>query len=341
MDNSTETSPSSVATETEDTVTSGNQEDHFSADSIDSGQANTDADSAGSSDAGKDNDAKKETRSLLDVVKDAVKPEDSKGTSSASEDGKGETEKGAEPKQEKPKDGEEDLPPFHDHPRWKELQAKNAELSRDADQFRKVDAFMVKNDLNAVEVADGLKVMALMKKDPVRAREQLQQYIDDIDFVLGKKLPDDLQEKVDNGSMTEDAARELSITRQQKQAAESDLTTERTNRTTEAHESLKRNIASEMTKWESDKLKSDPDYSVKQPLVLDRVQAIIFNRKRGLSSVEDARAVGEQALKDVNEKLKNMLPKRTQIRNPPAGNNRPVSTEPKTLKDAIRAAVGG
>lgn len=326
-----------------DTVSGGNLEENLNQDTVggaDSGQPNPDANAADSSDAGKKPDANEPARTLLDVVKDAVKVPDAKETSSVSEDKKGD-DKGTD--SQKKADGEEDLPPFHKHPRWMEVQEELKSLRGPAEQFRKVDEFMHKNNLVPTEVAQGLKVMALIKNAPERALEELERFADEIRLQLGIKLPADLQEQVEKGYITEEKAKELSVTKRQKEELETKLEGERTNRSVDAHKQLQSDIASEITTWETALSKSDPDYSVKQPLVLDRVRGIVMERGYGLKSVTDAREVAEQALKDVTAKLKPVLSKNrtTPIRNMPPAGNMPVSSEPKTLGETIRAAAAG
>lgn len=335
-------SPEGVTSATESSAASTT-----STESVAGPQGKQDGEAAASSTAEKP-DAKKEApKKLLDVVKNAVKAAPAKEASSDSGSKKGKEEPGTDPKGKV--DGEE-LPPFHKHPRWQEMQTKYsaletkaAVLQKDADQFKVVDTFMKENKLNPSQVADGFKVMALIVNHPEQALVELQKYKDAIELQLGKKLPADLQEQVDNGYVSEPVARELSLRRQSETSLKGERDTERQGREADQLNTLKRDIAGTITAWEASQAKTDPDYSkVKQPLVLDRVHAIIHERGKLLSSPEDARIVAEQALKDVNERLKSVLPPRTELRNIPPAGNRPVSAgKPKNLKEAISGAYYG
>lgn len=304
-----------------------------------------DGNTAESSDAGKADAKKEPERKLLDVVKDAVQPV-SKDESSPSK-GEKKGKDGDAESQSKKGESESDLPPFHNHPRWKEkqkevddLKRSNEGLKRDADQYRVVDDFMQKNNLLPSEVADGFRIMSLMKNDPKRAVGELRSYIHGIELSLGERLSDDLQQQVDDGKITEEAARELQLSRARNEQLETTVKAERQDRSAQELQNLRSSIASTITDWEKAQAKSDPDYSVKQPMVMDRVTAIVRERGRGFTSVEDAQAVAKQALDDVNARLKGVMPARNgSIRNVPAGGSKPASAEPKTLREAIQRAV--
>ena len=341
VDDTTGTSPAPDAKEVEDTTTTGNPAEGSSNETttgIDatSGQPSQDAKTAESSDAGKDaKDAP--PRKLLDVVKDAAGIPEGKDTSSVSEDKK-DPAKAADPQKV---EGDGDLPPFHKHPRWIEQQEKIKTLEPAAAQFQRINEFMNVNKLDATEVAEGFKIMALIKNEPERALVELERYSDSIKLALGKILPADLQDQVDKGYITEEKAKELSATKQRADRLETELTETKNagaQRTADdALNELKTSIRSATTDWETQQKKADPDYSVKQRLITDRARAIVHTRGYGLESKDDAVKVLNDALKDVTESLKSVLPKRNApIRKETAGGNVPVSAGgPKTLKEAV------
>lgn len=348
------TSPSPVATEAEESVAGGNQEEAVNTESTPepTPEQTTDVqDSAGSSGAGdKPDDAKAESsKTLLDVVKDAVKSTDEEeGSSSSKSKQEADSEEKADSSESKDetKGDKDELPPFHNHPRWKELQQENKNLKPQAEQFQKIETFMGTNNLTPTEVAQGFKIMALIKNDPARALEELNGYAYQLQTQLGYVLPKDLQDQVDDGRMTEEAARELSVTRQREQRTSETLEAERKSNQAAQQEAqlntLRANISTTITQWESDQKKRNPDYAVLQPMVLDRVRAIVTERGYGFESVQDAKDTADKALKDVQDRMKSFAPRRNKtVENPdpPADRTIPVSTEPKTLGEAIRQAV--
>ena len=55
--------------------------------------------------------------------------------------------------------------------------------------------------------------MSLIKNNPNEAHEILQRHLNAVNELTGKRLPDDIQGKLDDGFLDEDAAKELSQAR--------------------------------------------------------------------------------------------------------------------------------
>lgn len=311
--------------------------------------ANTPADSSPA-----DTDAKEEKpKSLLDVVKDAVQDPKEKESSSDSAKGKADSDtkkgEGDEAGKGAKKEGEDDEPPFHKHPRWQEKLEENRQLKAELDRLKPaaeqhmlVDGFMQQNNLIADEVVEGLRVMALIKNDPERAYRELGGYMRQIEAAIGLQLPADLQQDVDTGRITEERAQELSMARSRQQRSTERYTQERQQRQQQDQhrelETLRANIRSTTDAWAREKTKLDPDYSVKHQLVMDRVATIVRGRGRGLVSVQDTQDVLEQAYKDISGHLAKVSPRKQPINRTPADTvDRPtVSAEPQSFRDAVR-----
>ena len=65
-------------------------------------------------------------------------------------------------------------------------------------------------------MADGMKIMALVKNNPIEAFDALKPVVDSLALQAGKVLPDDLKSKVDDGYMDQETANELAKTRAEK-----------------------------------------------------------------------------------------------------------------------------
>ena len=96
-----------------------------------------------------------------------------------------------------------------------------------------------------------------------------------------------------------------------------------------------------MTDWENKVAKEDPEYLThKQPWVLDRVKALIQERGKGFTSIEEAQAVAQEALREVNARLKKTLPQRASIQSVASGRTASVpSAPPKTLHAALSGVL--
>lgn len=296
----------------------------------------------------------KQPRSLLDVVKSAVEPEKAAGESPDPKKASQEqpTAAAVEPDAAK-KDGEDEQPPFHEHPAWqkklktiREQGDEIAKLKPAAESFGKVVGFMEANGLVPDEVSTGFEVMALIKHNPAKAREVLQGYIDRIDEAIGNKLPADLTEKVQTGAMDEASALELSRSRAAAKAAET-----RATATEHAGELQRREAAAQQTRdacsravtaWENERKAADPDWKVKEPLLMDRISAIITaDPSKRPATPEAAVALARDALKDVETRLAPMRPARVEPKRPtPSSQTAGAPQEkPKSLADAVRLGL--
>jgi hypothetical protein len=293
------------------------------------GTLSTDANTAPSSDAGTDAKQAETQQSTLDIVRSVVAkgPEKSSGSDTAKP---GSTDPAAASKPEgQGAAGDQDPPPFHEHPRWKavlkerdQATEKATQLSVEVEQLRpaaaqmqRIDKFMVDNGLTSDDVVEGYRVMALIRNDPARAREALQALIDDIDAATGETLPADLQQKVEAGVLNEDDAREISRARAAANAATQRAT--ETVQQVQAREqatavaNLRRAIDAEIGAWEAQIAPKDLDYvAVKKPFVLAEVTRIVTQERGGKppASAQEARDIWVKAYDAVTEKLRGLKP---------------------------------
>lgn len=313
----------------------------------------TDANAAESSTAGEDDGAHPAV-DLLSVVKDAVKKDDEAEAASPTAEGEGEAKPtGTEAKPEgaaEATQAEADAKlPFHEHPRWKEVIAERDGYKDDAGRFREVTNFMESNSLTGDEVTEGFAVMADLKSgDPARlskAREYLSSRLTALDDALGNVLPDDLQERVDGGLVDVETAQELAKTR----AADRLRTTQAAERErADAQEQTRNQVVARATAnatavdaWDKQQRQSDPDYAKKADLIETTCRAIIQQTGKVPQTPDEAVALCNEALKHVNTRLSGMLPKPKPVRGDPVGSSAKTVSDPKTLRDAIKAAVSG
>jgi hypothetical protein len=305
-----------------------------------------------------------EAQSLLDVVKNVVKEESkpaNDGNSLAptkTEDTSNATEANAEGKQTVQDDGKQ-APgeaddanlPFHKHPRFqqviKERSAFRQEadaLKPDAEEWRAVRTFMDEHALSPSEVAEGLQIMAAMRRDPIRAREMLSSHWQKLEEFAGNKLPTDLKQKVDEGEVDEALAAELArkrneadFLRRQQDAAIQAQAQQAAIHQQAATQGIMRNAVVE---WESNIKTRDADYAVKAPFLMDKVRAAMASRQP--QTPDEAIALVEAAYREVGESLRRFTPQRgsaNTLKSETSSAN--VKPEPKSLRDAVRLAAAG
>lgn len=288
--------------------------------------------------------------SLLDVVKTVVQPTGPADTSGAEgEEGKTGTEAGTEgaSSEETGDETDDSKLPFHQHPRWKQVVAERNAYREDAEGYRKVTGFMQEHGLSAEDMADAYDISAKLKSgDPQRlqeALEWLEPRVATLKAQLGHVLPEDLQEKVDGGELDEAGAQEIARLRAtdslRTQQAERQRETEATNATERQVREVSTAMATAVDEWEKGIKGSDPDYAKKADLVLAKSQAIVARTGKAPTNAEEAVALAKQAYAEANEVLKAAIPPKRELKPTPRGLSTPATTEPKSLKDAIRGAL--
>lgn len=300
--------------------------------------------------------------SLDDVIKATIE-KGRKDAESPSDGGKGsETTQPAEAAkgddndaQAKPKDADEDAAvPFHKHPRWqqklkqeRELKAKVKEfedrfntefepMKAKAEGLDKIGTFMRENNLTPAELDEGFAVMALMKNDPARALEMLLPKIELLELATGKRLPEDIRGRVDDGEITESAAHEMAKLRMQATANER-LANERAQ---QLEQRTQADFASELRAaadaQEREIAKKDPDFQHKKPFVIDRFRVLAAETPP--RSSEDVSRLISKAHDDVTAAMRSMVkpqPTAPVIRSDQSTTR--TTPQIRTLEDVVRA----
>lgn len=310
----------------------------------------------------------KEPKSMLEAVK-AVVAEDKGAASTTVKPGESGAQKPGVAAAAKDgaaaKPGEAAVPdeqlPFHTHPRFRQLLKESNEgkeikrqfdlIAPEAQEARDVRQFMVANDLAPAEVAEGFKIMALLKSDPVAAYELLMERVEGLQTLIGEKLPADLQAKVNDGTLDEAAAKEVARSRfsTAHAARMSQMTTQRAQQTVQQtaeqrqQEESQRNMLDQQAgviEWEEGIKKTDPDYGKKEQFII--AETANLSRLNPPKNRADAVALVQQAYKNVNANVARMLPARRTVAPVPGGS--PSSADkpqPKTMKEAVRMAAAG
>lgn len=291
-------------------------------------------------------DAKEDKRSLLNVVQDVLKDSDKSGESSTQDGGK-DSEKdaegqGDEGKKPDAKDEDDSKLPFHNHPRWQEVLAENRALKADAEVGTAVRTYQANTGVTGDELNQLLHVGNLGKNDPEKAIPLVEAYLEKLRGYVGEKLPDDLEQKVKDGYMDEETARQISKERANARWANDRLAAAESRQETDNARAAVQVIVGAVDTWEKQQEAKDPDYAKKKPLVHAFVSEH-FTKFGRPKDRDGALKVAEEALKRANEVLKPVAQPsgRTAIKNVPSQTGKPaVSSQPKSMLEAVRAAAG-
>ena len=300
---------------------------------------------ASSSNAG-DKDANKKA-TLLEVVKNGLntdKPDSvssTEGDKRASAEGKVTDEQGVQDESQAQKDDPQKAAeklPFHNHPRWKEVNAKLKDAEPAAEQYRKITNFMETNRLSQQEMVDGFKIMAMMKQDPAEAYKALKGYVDKLAPLAGEVLPDDIKRRVDDGFDSPETAKELASLRAQQefQAIRQQDMSQRQEQQQAAEK--QQAVISAVESWEKSEEAKDPDWSAKYEMVQDRVMALL--RTERPASPSEAIEIARRALSDVNARLRPLAGRSTPIKSPTSSlSSASTRPAPRSLDDVVRLGL--
>lgn len=300
-------------------------------------------------------------RSLQDVVQDALK------TDSAKKDDEAPVNPDAKPKPEEVKaedaegktegkveeDPDADIAAFKDHPRWQQMTKERDEykaevetLKGPAEEFGKIQNFMSQHNVPAEEVAEAMTIVAMMKNpDTVKdAVTRLQALADQGRAFLGEGIDADLQQRVDDGEISEAFAKEMTkqratanATRQAAEAAQrrAEQATQTVTETQRA--SAMDQVRNRATNFLAAKQSTDPDFALKAPFLQNAIAA-----RRAAHQGEMTPEVGEKIVAEAyDEVTKNLLavkpkpqptPKAPSSTSPGSGS---APANPKSLQEAV------
>lgn len=296
----------------------------------------------------------KQPASILEAVQAAVAEDKAEPTSGSKESGEAKAEGEIEAKVgDTPaaveKQPEEAPPPFHEHPRWKQMVKERQELSTkvttletERDTFKKgheaiqgLQAYMAEAGLTVDEFNNTLAIAKLAKTKPEDALKALIPLVQSLQQQTGEVLPQDLQADVDQGLITRDRARELTLARNREQSTEA----EREREAATAQQRSVEAVVGGISEWERQWSASDPDYQMLQPRVLRELKLELYEKgfpKSPGEVVEIANAVRDRVRKETKP-ASNLTPKNPVTSD--GSTKQPVAAEPKSLIEAIALAA--
>jgi hypothetical protein len=303
----------------------------------------------------------KEQSSQDEVVGEEKKPEsDSKVESDEGEDKK-EVEGEKEPTDDKKDDDEEPKGPVPLE-RFQEVTSENRELKQKVAEYepaieahQSVVQFCQQNGLSNDDFAQALQLAALLKKDPSEFGKRMEQVLEGIGVYRGDKLPQDLQKKVDEGTMELVDAKEMASLRAQRQFGEQKVKLTQEQVAQQQAENMRKQTAQAMSDWRTSKQKEFPDFKQKAngkpdgfyEQVDDKISALMQqvnadgSWKFPIRTPNDAVNLMENAFKMVEEAIKGYRPRKSPSKHLSSNGSSTTSSnkdplKAKTMEEALK-----
>lgn len=280
---------------------------------------------------------------LLSVIQDAVQPEEETESHSENEvDDLDEIAAESDSGDEEYSEPVEDFTdvPFHKHPRFKKVLEERNAYKENAQKFDVMQSYLLDNQLSGEEAAKGLEIMALMKADPMAALNALKPYVQNLSQAAGIVLPQDIQTRVNDGYLDEDAAREMAVLRANEQRAKAQVNQYAEAQQQQATRQHINGLAETVTAWEEKTRQSDPDFDLKQEEIDDRIRVMVSERGRP-NTAQDAIAMAREAYEAVNTRFQSRFADRRPMKTASGGKlGGNPQAEPQSLHEAIANALG-
>lgn len=217
------------------------------------------------------------------------------------------------------------------------------ELQPEAEGFRKITNFITESGMTSDEANLLLDVGRNMKRDPLKALEQLKPYYDALSRMAGDVLPPELQAAVTKGEITEPYARQLArkhtetaVLSQRTQAQED---ADRNRRAAEQSQRHGADVSSAVSTWERNQAQTDPDWNLKQGRIGELIELDI--RRNGFpKTAQAALDQAEKAKTAVNTEFARFSPRKQAVTPVnPASAARVALAPPKTAYEAAERAL--
>ena len=229
----------------------------------------------------------------------------------------------------------------------KGLEQEIEKLRPEAESYRKVTEFMRENSLTAQDAGQALHLAGLINSNPAEAFEALKPIMAKLAEQAGAVMPQDLAEDVRLGRITQTHARELAQARAQNVLSKRQASAESERRAQEAKDressEKARHVQTLMAaadQMATDRMQSDPDWKIKEPLVVDKLQ--IDLSKNGMpKSQDELRQRFDAVVKDVTAYLLKVAPRDRPALKPTESVSSPnrAKTPPKDATEAVLRAL--
>jgi hypothetical protein len=239
--------------------------------------------------------------------------------------------------------------PLNKIERFREVVNENRQLKGANERYRAIDQTLTDIGTDAKRVGlsddDVAQLFAwprLLARDPAAAVEQLQAFSDRWQEKVGRRLPADIKQKVDDGLLDEDTAKEVAQLRAGREFDKTRSEADRAEQERSSFVKTQNDMRTAVDHYQSELRRSDPDYTPeKHAMTVDALTALVATR--GVpAKVEDAVAMAKEAYTTVTKRLSAFKPQPRQVANPNIGRrlNKPAEFQPKTMLEAVQNVLG-
>lgn len=236
----------------------------------------------------------------------------------------------------------EELSRYHSRTRKRieKLLAERNAYREDANVAKGLRDYLQANDIAKEDFQLTLDLASAMRKGDFRAfLEGVAPYVQLAQEALGLTLPADLQQQVQQGYMTTEAASHMARERYGRIMAEQNaqrlMQQQNAQRVTQQQADITQSVEQAVSAWEAATRQSDPDYARKEEAVKNFLWAVV--RERGApQSPEQAVEIAKEAYARANNVLRSFTPAPKPTKPVPSSINRTAGAkpEPKSLMDA-------
>jgi hypothetical protein len=218
-----------------------------------------------------------------------------------------------------------------------------ATVQPELDQHRQLQGFLREHQLATDDVNRLLGVGSALRRGDYRAfLEGVTPYVMVAQEALGIRIAPDLQKQVEEGTVSEEAAREMTRVRHRANRAEHELTTTRQAQTAETQQRNVGAIRDAIDTWEAGIRTRDPDYAHKSVAVRRFSQALM--QERGVpATVQQAVELVRAAYEEASREMLRGRPVPQPTRRSPSGiqttTTGSAAREPTSMKDAALQAL--
>ena len=190
-----------------------------------------------------------------------------------------------------------------------ELSREVAKLTPDANVGSRIAGFAKDNDLAPDDIVLGMNAMAAIRRgDYAEFYRTISPYVRRAQEVLGLVLPEDLGGRVQQGAISEAAARELAVARFQQQRAQEEAQVNAQRASAQRLEFMQTDVQRAVSSFEERIAASDPDYRAKEPAIRRTAQALLHERGGRINSVQEALEIVQQAHSEVTGQFRRVMP---------------------------------
>lgn len=233
------------------------------------------------------------------------------------------------------------------------LTDENELLKPAAEQMDTLQEFMKERNLSPQNVSELMVVGGLaMSSDPKDLRtalDRVNEFKSQLETQLGEVLPEDLQKKVDEGLMDAASAKEVALSRVDKQradaraaAAEDSAKNTQETATADQQAQAAELVQTTIADWQRGKVASDPDYQHKAELLQKEIAYRVQQAGGRVLDKQKALEIAEEAYAEVNKVYKSLTPKAApaakRVVKSKAGSGNMAST-PNSPLDAAKAGL--